>query len=215
MEETSLKGITDEVWALIDKQPGWCWRQKAELIYRVASEPQVKVGVEIGVFGGRSLLPLCMAILSKGGSVFGFDVYKKHRTTSGQGHQEWWDKLDFARLEADTKDLLEKYGGWKDIIHKTSSAVAVMQFENDSVQFIHIDGSHRTWDAMQDIVLWELVLAPGGYMLLDDTNLEELQPVLGMLKYSDLEKLETLKNPVDGKSETQLWRKKPVVVSAF
>jgi Methyltransferase domain len=201
--------LTDEIWQDIEAQPGWCWREKADLIMRVASRPEVMQAVEIGVFGGRSLLPLCLAVCRRGGVVWGFDIYQPHKMTT-KADEEFWRDLPYSKIQTDARALLRRYGFSEFVIVAESSAQASKRFENDTIQYVHIDGSHRTWDAVEDIILWTRRLTPGGFLLIDDTDWPQLQLALELLRNSDLVHDETISNKGrgEGRGESQLWRKR-------
>ena len=195
--------ITAQMWERIDKAHGWCWREKADRIYDLACDG-VKDAVEIGVYGGRSFLPLVAGIVPRGGNVHGFDVYKSYRLPNAE-HQKWWDELDFIEIEQSAKRLLNAFGFGGGLITRISSVEASRFYFDETLDYVHIDGSHRTWDALEDIVIWSRRLKPGGWLLLDDTNWTELGIPVELMKHSDFDKVEVLKGP---EMETTIWRKR-------
>ena len=64
--EQPPEGIPDDVFALIleaeAKLAGWCSREKSLTIARMVLQERPKTCVEIGIFGGRSLVPCAAAL---------------------------------------------------------------------------------------------------------------------------------------------------------
>jgi Methyltransferase domain len=197
--------ITDDVWELIEKQWGWCWREKADLIYRLAQEPQVLVGVEVGVWGGRSLLPLCIGVLRKGGGrVYGFDPYGEY--PPAEGEDPWWNRENRDKVKSDAERFLKNYGNWVDIIHRVPSVEASKRFDDETVDYIHIDGDHAAKAVMEDVEAWCPKMKKGGYMLFDDTGGAGVRAAINAIKKDGYEFLLQLAYR-DYPPSTELWRK--------
>src|SRR5436190_10874383 len=64
--------------------PGWCQLSKGEFIAREVLHDRLVRGVEIGVYGGRSLLPAAMALREIGsGFIVGIDPFSYERQVEG------------------------------------------------------------------------------------------------------------------------------------
>src|SRR5262249_6565282 len=61
---------------LLEGVDGWCTPFKAAKLYELASQSDCQLAVEIGVFGGKSLLPIALAFQEKGsGSAYGIEAW--------------------------------------------------------------------------------------------------------------------------------------------
>ena len=197
--------LPDDVWESISSASGWCWREKAELIYTLTSSPNVRAGVEIGVFGGRSLLPMCLGLAKNQGIAYGYDPYEKHRVY--QVDQSYWDKLDYDGLMHEAMGLLSKYGISTDVLQRKRSLDASLNHPG-GIQFLHIDGSHYMWDTVLDLALWTRKLDVGGWLLLDDTNYDAVVDSAVLLKPGGFEySCTTFNDNPTAKGEAQLWQK--------
>lgn len=201
----------EEVWDQIKDEPGWCWREKSDFLYNLAAkaEPYRNI-VEIGVFGGRSLLPLVAGAefnggILRGSLVRGYDIYERHPAENKEGAQEWWDKIDYEKLHHGALTLMDRCGFKFSVIEKLSSVDASLLHGRDTLAILHIDGSHRTWDAMEDVMIWNRKLCVGGHLILDDTNWPELKPVVAMVNEGPFSLVATVAE--EGKGEMKVWVK--------
>ena len=112
-----------------------------------------KVGVEVGVFQGDYT-----EILAKGGfKVYGVDpwlIYNDYGKTNGQG---WYNRL-YARA-------LRKIKPYSNVeLLKMTSMEAVQKFEDESLDFVYIDGNHRFKYVAEDIFEWSKKIKQGGVL---------------------------------------------------
>jgi predicted O-methyltransferase YrrM len=127
---------------------------------KVINHLGLKTGVEIGVFKGNfSEFLLGETDLSV---LTGVDSWEQNEKKTRAVYKKWamnQKKLDEAREEALAK--LEKYGS-RSVIVREISEVAADQFEDESLDFIYIDASHRFSGVAMDLLKWWPKLKPGG-----------------------------------------------------
>merc|ERR1711862_107272 len=58
--------------------------------------------------------------------------------------------------------------------HRTSSVGAADSFEENSLDVVYIDGDHKWWSVLQDIVAWWPKVRPGGFMMGHDFHFNTL-----------------------------------------
>lgn len=109
-----------------------------------------KVGVEIGVWKGEYGKILC----STGMKLFGVDPYIWYPDCTVYGKKEY---IDNAYKIA--QETLADYN--YTIIRKTSMK-AVKDFEDESLDFVYIDGNHLFKYVTEDIVEWSKKVKKGG-----------------------------------------------------
>ncbi len=113
----------------------------------IINEKNYQIGVEIGLgFGSYSEYLLKNSKLEKLYSIDPFDS-----TTA-----EFYDGLK------STKQKLLPFSDRSTFIRKTSKD-AVIDFEDGSLDFIYIDGDHRTEFVKEDMILWYPKLKMGGF----------------------------------------------------
>jgi hypothetical protein len=109
------------------------------------------VGAEIGVYAGDYTKKL----LDAGLKVYGIDPWSVQDEFKPSGGQE---RLD--RRLAHAEKQLAPYSRAQ--IMKKTSMEAVRDFEDESLDFVYIDGNHRFKYVAEDIYEWSKKVRPGG-----------------------------------------------------
>lgn len=155
----------------------WCTQEKAMRMAETVQERRPKVCVEIGVFGGDTLVVVAQALRHNGeGVVYGIDPWSNadavEGMTDGDGLQ-WWGKVD---LEAKLREvklkrrvlMLERHS---ELLHSRSDDPATLaMFANSSIDFFHLDGNHGKQQCLSDCRLWLSKLLPGCTIFVDDVG---------------------------------------------
>ena len=116
------------------------------------------VGAEIGVASGHFSQQLCKGIPGlKLYSIDAWQSYGYYLATRPQASME-------ERYEKATK-VLAPYNC--EVIREFSH-IAVERFEDDSLDFVHIDSNHDFEHVYQDITLWAEKVRPGGLVSMHD-----------------------------------------------
>lgn len=149
---------------------GWCELPKAEALAAMVIALRPKVVVEIGVWGGRSLLPMALALEQIGtGIIIGIDPWKPEESVIGQvnpADAQWWGTV--APHEEVYKRFVNNVAALGlnkvvRIVRSSSSAAEVPPV----IDLIHIDGNHGE-QAYRDILRWSQAVRVGGICVLDD-----------------------------------------------
>ena len=165
--------------ALLKDVEGWCTLHKAEKLQELASSPSVRMAVEIGVFGGKSLLPMAAALKAKGyGCIYGIEPWDNDvavETVTNEENDKWWKELDLVAIKRGflQKLLAEKLEGQIKLLELASdSAIQVFQSARfyGKVDLLHIDGSHSFEQSVFDVSFWLRMCAKGAFIVLDDIN---------------------------------------------
>lgn len=169
------------------KVPGWCSEEKAQLMMDLIKENQCTLCVEIGVFSGRSLLPIAKALQYLGkGSLFAIDAWDSKEAVRGFNPGEpsytWWKELNFTQLHRQSKALIKKKGlsACCTLIQARSVDSAEL-FEEGSIDFLHLDGNHGEEGAFEDLCSYFPKVREGGFILLNDPNWHSLKRSLVFL----------------------------------
>ena len=170
---------------------GGCTFEKACIMADLVCTYNLKTTVEIGVYRGRSLLPMALAHkLSTHGTAYGIDPYKleealQNDTPFKEDIEKFCLALDFDLLYQDVLDLIESYNVVDNciLLRKTSKEAINYFIENDIYfDLLHIDGNHDTDKVMLDVDLYLPRIRPGGFIVMDDFNWESVNPVYTKLK---------------------------------
>jgi predicted O-methyltransferase YrrM len=160
---------------------GWCTRSKATLLMELILTEKPLKAVEIGIFGGRSLVPMAMALKSLGrGTITGIEAWSPAASVeyaTNEVNDNWWRDVDYALVKRKffafvvDNDLLP----WIKILETTSSLAAPLIHD---VDFLHIDGGHSTFGASEDVINYVKKVKKGGIVVFDDVNWASTQPAV-------------------------------------
>jgi predicted O-methyltransferase YrrM len=123
-------------------------RQNRAMMYRIFNILGYKTGVEIGVFRGNNALNICKSIPNV--KLTCIDPWKKMFSHSNQDMQTYFKE---------TQNKLKNYN--VKFIRATGTEAA-HQFENDSLDFVHIDAMHDFDSVMTDLMQWVPKVKKGG-----------------------------------------------------
>jgi hypothetical protein len=150
---------------------GWATVDKAITLSNMVLAQRPSVVLEIGVWGGRSLIPMALACKSIGwGTVIGVDPWSPEESEKGQvteADKKWWSEQNHEMVFQTFKNHLRKMElePWVEI-HRVSSDRFTAP---ESIGLLHVDGNHGP-QALSDITRFGANVISGGLCVLDDTN---------------------------------------------
>ena len=150
---------------------GWCTEEKALKMIEYIND-DTKLCVELGVFGGKSLLPIAMKCKGK---VIGIDAWNKDSSLSGENDIEnnnWWATIDYEYMYTYTLNLMKKYNCNNVELYRTNSSDAIQYFENESIDFLHQDSNHSELISCNEVNLYYNKVKKNGIWVFDDVNWE-------------------------------------------
>lgn len=150
---------------------GWCSPEKAHCLACIITALRPELTVEIGVFAGRSIIPMAIAhkVINKG-KVVGIDPYSVEAAAIGQEgqHKDWWEKessLNRIHDEFVANIKLFQLEDRLTLIRAKSDDVEPL----DNVDVIHIDGNHSD-QAIRDVKRFAAKVRIGGLCICDDID---------------------------------------------
>lgn len=165
--------LLEDVENAITKLEGWCTAEKAKAIATFVYENDCRTCVEIGVYGGKSLIPAAIACRHKGSGVAHgidpWDIAASVKHEKNKANIEWWSALDhetiyrgfvYAVLNMD----LTRWCNW----HRMESERAANIF--GGIDFLHIDGNHSEESALLDVEKWVPKVQRDGVIFFDDLD---------------------------------------------
>jgi hypothetical protein len=130
--------------------------------------------VEIGVFGGRSLLPQALALKQTGsGVIYGVDPWSndtvRDAPTSPE-HDAWWAAVDLRTAKAECLRAILRHDV-VDVVRllecRSREALGIV---GEALDIVHVDGHHAPAVALEDATGYLAAMAPGGYLWFDDVS---------------------------------------------
>lgn len=169
MNPSSLPtALADRITAIIPTLGGWCSVEKGHDLARAVLDLSSAVTVEIGVWCGRSVLPMALAHKHQGsGTVWAIDPWSSKASVEGYDavNAEWWGKINHDDILHQFKRTLKAYD--------VESVVNIVRAKSDDVEppkgiaLLHIDGQH-TDQAVKDVERFAANVITGGMVFVDD-----------------------------------------------
>jgi predicted O-methyltransferase YrrM len=193
---------------------GWCSREKARCMADLIVKERPSVVVEIGVWGGASLLPQALACeYIEHGHVWGVDPWDPResvRDMQDPKNIEWWGGVDHEeRFRELTAALLELRLTPYCTLVRATSARAQGLFE--AIDVLHIDGNHTEQTSTSDVFLYLPKVRSGGHIFFDDVDWTEgMQPTTRRALDHVEERCDRLREiaGTDGRKNCALYRKR-------
>ncbi|MGC1879177.1 MAG: class I SAM-dependent methyltransferase [Rhabdochlamydiaceae bacterium] len=174
--------------------PGWCPKEKAKQIMNLLLSNPSDACVELGVYGGSSFFPIVSTLAFKNqGIAYAIDPWTNDLCLEGyeekdEAHAKYWGKVDLDKvMNKFIKKMHENGLDSRFQIMRTSSAQAYLQFDDESIDFIHIDGNHSEQSAIFDVQHWLPKVKKNGIICFDDAWWQSTQSAIKiMLNECDL-----------------------------
>lgn len=168
-----IKRLVEEAKGILPTIQGWCTIEKAAKLIELIVSNKLETCVEIGVFGGSSLVPQAMAIRYNGGGlVYGIDPWENNSALEEMvhpDHRKWWSELNYNTIYNDCVKNLEKQKLSKYCkLMRAKSEDVVNEFKDESIDLLHIDGNHSEVLSYKDATLYLPKVKKNGYIMFDD-----------------------------------------------
>ncbi len=149
---------------------GWCAESKAGILIDLILKVKPSVILEIGVWGGKSLVPMAHALrANRKGIIYGIDPWNNDASiqeTSDEANKAFWGAVDH---EAVMRSLISRIDQFKlnnqiTLIRSTSEDAAPIK----EIDILHIDGNHSDKTSYLDVTKWVPYVKSGGWIVFDD-----------------------------------------------
>lgn len=180
---------------------GWCSVPKACALAALTTAMDVQLAIEIGVWAGRSLLPVAFAMKAKGSGVIkGIDPYSAKASVDGEfgDNEKWWsDQKMHDDIKAKFWNHVKKFEiiGHVDLIEKPSDEVSLAG--GGDFDLLHIDGNHQE-QAIRDAERFGNRVRLGGVVVCDDLKWQGGAPLRAIDTLEDMGFVELFRIEGDG-----------------
>ncbi|MFC0282493.1 glycosyltransferase [Camelimonas abortus] len=150
--------------------------------------------IEVGVYRGRSFLPLAWSFAQRGGHSIAVDPYSRDEADEKGLPDDIREAVAAFIATTDWDSVYDEFMGRRSaleldasttVFRKASSAAFPLVAEKASgSMMIHIDGNHDTRCVMEDVRRYMSLMADGDVLVLDDTDWESVKPALGYAQSS-------------------------------
>lgn len=150
---------------------GWCPQQKAAVLIDLVLIKSPELIVEIGVFGGKSLIPMAYALKEIGkGKIIGIDPWSHAASAEGMEgvNYDYWMSVNHELILSGLLQKIYQFGlvNYIDLVRSTSLNAPIIQ----NIDFLHIDGNHSDETSYADVTKWVPLVRRGGIVIFDDIN---------------------------------------------
>ena len=171
--KSSTEQLKQKVFYAMDELEGWCSKQKAAVLVDLILNVQPTTVVEIGVFGGKSLIPMAYALKeNENGKIYGIDPWDSLESIKGMDgvNRDWWGSVDHKQILQGLNEKITKFGLQKQVklIKNTSEKADPIAH----IDLLHIDGNHSLKTSYGDVIKWVPLVRPGGIIIFDDIGWE-------------------------------------------
>lgn len=165
---------------IVPKLQGWCPLEKAMVMATYIYQRKPSLVVELGIFGGRSLIPMAMAVQCNGkGKAIGIDPWCKEAVVEGENakaNDEWWTNIDLEQVYINFVNTvlalnLSSVCFWQ----RMKSDEAIKNFRDSTIDMLHCDSNHSQQVSLNEIDQWSPKVAVGGLWIMDDADWDTMQ----------------------------------------
>ena len=154
---------------------GWCSAEKARRLSALARDQQFCV--ELGVFGGRSLIAIALGLRdgrNECARVDGIDPFTPAAALEGTNdpaNNDWWQKIDYEAVARSAQEALYRLDlVWCAHIIRMRSRDVVGFYGDGTVDLLHQDSNHSEEVSCEEVSAWAPKIRSGGYWVFDDTD---------------------------------------------
>jgi predicted O-methyltransferase YrrM len=168
---------------------GWCSAEKAENFIDLIMETKPSLYVEIGTYGGSSLVPVALTLkfLNKG-HVVTIDPWDKAEAIryfdpiKDEQHLNWWSRINYSYIYDSYLHNLKKYGIENFVTTLKMTSEQATQHIPNEIDILYLDGNHTEYASLQDVLLYLPKVRVGGYIWINDALWEEHRKATEWLK---------------------------------
>ena len=186
---------------------GWAIPEKALAMAELIEETKPELVVELGVFGGKSLIPQAMALAANSrGIIVGVDPWCNKDAIEGWPDDEnakWWRSVDMHKIHQGYMEAVWGFGLKPYIVTIRGTSEQASLLIPSNIDILHIDSNHSEAASCADVNTYLPKVKVGGYVWMDDTNWPSTQKAVEILK-SRCTELRTVSAPG---VESRLYRK--------
>lgn len=164
--------VFKQIEELLPKMHGWATPQKGCTLAALVFALRPQTVVEIGVWGGRSLVPMALALNEIGaGKAIGIDAWNTQASLdqmADEANRKWWASIDYRQPY---DDLLKHIAELKlEHVIKLARSNSDDFEPPERIDILHIDGNHDGDHPLRDAQRYASKVTPGGIVILDDLD---------------------------------------------
>ncbi|MCK0206465.1 glycosyltransferase [Starkeya koreensis] len=189
---TDIRKLADLLFSIPVDMGGGSALDKIYVMAGLAGRLGLKSYVEIGVYRGRSLLPMALSFAARGGRSYGIDPYLRSAAYEQDIPPAQFDAVT-AFIEATDYDAVHdeflrrrdevKLASSCELLRETSArAGGLLRARGILADMVHIDGNHDRAHALADVMNYIGIMTDGAILVLDDIDWPSVGDALSYAK---------------------------------
>ena len=167
--------LKQHVFQVMDTLEGWCSKEKASLLVDLVLRVKPTTIVEIGVFGGKSLVPMAIALkANQKGKIYGIDPWDPGASieaVQNEDNKYYWTIVDYKGILNGLIQKIDHYALVEQIELIESTSENALPIE--PIDILHVDGNHSEKTSYFDVTKWVPYVRKGGIIIFDDMRWHE------------------------------------------
>lgn len=170
---------------LIPTMEGWTTPERCLEMYDLILEFKPETVVEIGVFGGRTLIAMALAVRQNGiGKVYGMDPWKLEAAIEAEPEgpqKDWWKNVNLHSMHKLTMEAIWNNGldEWAIVIRAASQHLP--HLFPGGIGVLNLDGNHSEAASCRDVNNYVPQLWHNGLVFMDDTDWRSTQKAQSLI----------------------------------
>lgn len=164
--------VLEAIRRIIPFLPGWTSAERCCEMADAVLETRPKICVELGVFGGRSLIAQGLALRHANcGVIAGIDPWRAEHALEGECKENaaWWSRVDLNKIHQTCMEAVWQNGLESHIsVIRNASQYAAPLF--GEIDYLYIDGNHAEMPCLRDVETFVPKVRRGGYVIVDDAD---------------------------------------------
>jgi predicted O-methyltransferase YrrM len=162
--------VRRQAFEYMEQLDGWCAKPKAAILIDLILKEKPLTIVEIGVWGGKSLIPMAHALRANSkGKIFGIDPWDNNASieeVKSETNKTFWSYADHGMVLRGLMQKIEEFDleNQIELIKATSANAPVIS----EIDILHIDGNHSDKTSYFDVTKWAPLVKKGGWIIFDD-----------------------------------------------
>ncbi len=162
--------VKEQALALMGQMMGWCSEAKGAVLVDLILKNRPSVVVEIGVWGGKSVVPMAYALKVNGkGKIYGIDPWSSYESIQGimnEDNKHFWQWADHKIVMDGLIEKIDQFdlNDQVELIRDTSEGAAPIY----EIDILHVDGNHSDEPSYLDVTKWVPLVKSGGMIIFDD-----------------------------------------------
>jgi predicted O-methyltransferase YrrM len=163
--------VKQNAFYLMNQLQGWCSYEKAAVLIDIILRLKPEIVVEVGVYGGKSLVPMAYALeINNKGHIYGIDPWETSESIKGINNASseyfWGTYVNHIAVFQSLRTSIGQFNLNHRISLIKSSSENASPVEN--IDILHIDGNHSAEASYLDVTKWAPLVKTGGVIILDD-----------------------------------------------